>query len=314
MEQVKLGKTDIAISAIGVGAWAWGDKNYWRYGEDFGEQDVREAFTTSLEKGVNWIDTAEIYGFGNSEKLIGQFMRESGQNPLIASKFFPYPWRWGKWNMQRAIKSSLERLQISAIDLYQIHGPLPPISIKTWMNGLADAHSIGQVRAVGVSNYNLNQMKRAYQALQERGVPLASNQVEYSLLNRNPEKNGVLELCRELNVTLIAYSPLAQGLLTGKYNQTTPMTGIRARTYNQQRVEKAQPLIQLLKEIGLAHGDKTPAQVALNWLLCKGTVPIPGAKNAKQASENADAAGWRLTNDEVELLDKESAKNPSGEK
>jgi aryl-alcohol dehydrogenase-like predicted oxidoreductase len=149
-------------------------------------------------------------------------------------------------------------------------------------------------------------MLRAHEVLAKRGVPLASNQVEYSLLNRKVERNGVLGRCHELGATVIAYSPLAKGALTGKYTPEHPPSGLRRRMFSRERLASIQPLIGLLREIGTAHGGKTPAQVSLNWLLCKAVVPIPGAKNGRQAAENAAALGWRLSAAEVAALDQAS--------
>ncbi len=141
--------------------------------------------------------------------------------------------------------------------------------------------------------------------LAARGVPLASNQVEYSLLERRIERNGVLDACRERGISIIAYSPLAKGMLTGKYTADNPPPGGRARMYNRAYLERMTPLLQTLRGIGEAHG-KTPAQVSLNWLLCQGAIPIPGAKNARQATDNAGALGWRLDAGEVEELSRVS--------
>ncbi len=307
-ESVTLGTTDLRITPLGIGTWAWGDRFFWGFGRGYDEADVQAAFQTSLAAGINFFDTAEIYGRGRSERLLGQFIRESGQSVVVATKFFPYPWRLRRADLLRALRKSLERLGLSRVDLYQIHWPNPPVSIETWMAGLADAVDAGLVRAVGVSNYNVEQMRRAHAALAERGVALASNQVLYSLLDRQPEQSGLADTCRELGVTLIAYSPLAQGLLTGKYTPQNTPPGVRRFRYTRQRLAQVQPLIALLRQLGEAHGGKTPAQVALNWVMCKGAVPIPGAKNARQAQENAGALGWRLTDGQVAALDEISAK------
>lgn len=299
-ELVSLGRTDVQVSRIGVGAWAWGDRLYWGYGRTYGEDDLRAAFAAAHAAGVNWFDTAEIYGFGRSEELLGRFL-PGGAPTVVASKFMPFPWRLGRASLRDALRGTLRRLGIERIDLYQVHWPMPPVPIETWMDALAEAVQLGHVRAVGVSNYNVSQMRRAHAQLGRRGIPLASNQVHYNLLERSPERSGLLETCRELGVTLIAYSPLAQGLLTGKYSKASPPPGIRAARLRA-RLGKAEPVVAALREIGDAHG-RTPGQVALNWLICKGTVAIPGAKNAQQAEQNAGALGWRLTDAEVAALD-----------
>ncbi len=290
---------------IGLGAWSWGDRIFWNYGHGYTDADIEEAFMTTLEAGINLVDTAEIYGQGRSERLLGKFLKKLNGPILVATKFFPYPWRLRKAALASALRHSLERLGLEKVDLYQIHQPFPPIAIETWADGLAAAVKAGLTRAVGVSNYNKNQMQRAYTTLARYEIPLASNQVEYHLLDRTVEKNGLLDRCKELGIRLIAYSPLAMGLLTGKYTPSSPPPGIRGRRYGS-ILEGIQPLIALMAEIGKGHGEKTPGQVALNWTICKGTLPIPGAKTGKQASQNAGAVGWRLTPEEVKALDEAS--------
>lgn len=307
-ERVRLGATELEVSSLGTGAWAWGDRYFWGFGGDYGKSDVEGAFEASLSAGINFFDTAEFYGFGKSEELLGEFVRASGAPAVVATKFMPFPWRLRRDDLRRALVKSLDRLGMGQVDLYQIHQPLHLRSLETWMDAFADAVEAGLTRTVGVSNYDGGQMRRAHAALARRGVPLASNQVEYSLLHREPEWNGLLDACRELDVTLIAYSPLAQGLLTGKYTPQSPPTGGRGFLYKRQYVGQIQPLIALLEQIGRVHGGKTPAQVAINWTMCKGTVPIPGAKNTRQAEENAGALGWRLTDGQVVALDEVSAK------
>lgn len=305
-DRLRLGVTDVLVSPMGVGAWAWGDRLVWGYGRGYSQADLRAAFQASLELGVNLFDTAEVYGWGRSERLLGQFIREAGQQVKVATKFMPFPWRLHRRSVLTALRSSLDRLGLSRVDLYQIHSPFSPIPIETWMAGLAEAATAGLTRTVGVSNYNVEQTRRAHVALARRGVPLASNQVEYSLLNRQPERDGLITTCRELGITVIAYSPLGMGVLTGKYTPDSPPPGLRRRRANARYLARIQPLIALLREIGSAHGGKTPAQVALNWVLCKGALPIPGAKNAQQARENAAALGWQLTQDQVAALDEAS--------
>jgi aryl-alcohol dehydrogenase-like predicted oxidoreductase len=304
VELIPLGSTDLRVTPLGVGTWAWGARLMWGYGRGgYTDADLQAAFDASLAAGINFFDTAEVYGDGRAERLLGRFVRASGQPVVIATKFMPYPWRLQRGLLMRSLRSSLDRLGVKSADLYQIHWPFPPLPIETWADALADAVEAGLTHAVGVSNYSLAQMQRAHQALARRGVVLASNQVEYSLLHRAPERNGLLATCRELGVTLIAYSPLAMGMLTGKYTPDNPPPGVRGRRYGRQLLARIQPLIALMREIGQAHGDKTPAQVALNWVICKGALPIPGAKNARQAEQNVGALGWHLADDEVAALD-----------
>jgi aryl-alcohol dehydrogenase-like predicted oxidoreductase len=205
----------------------------------------------------------------------------------------------------RSLKKSLKRLQRSHVDLYQIHTPLFWWSKPKFVSALADAVNAGLTLAVGVSNFDREKTKLANETLQTAGVSLASNQVEYSLFDRHIEKNGLLDYCLENDITVIAYSPLAKGMATGKYGPENPPSGPRKHMYPTEKLQAFQPLIALLKELAAAHG-KTPAQVALNWTICKGTVPIPGAKNANQAAENLGAMGWRLKPEEVVVLDEAS--------
>jgi len=302
-ERVTLGSTGIDISPLGIGTWAWGDVVMWGYGKSYTDTDVRAAFDATVAAGINFFDTAEVYGLGRSERLLGRFIRESGHTIVTATKFMPFPFRLSKNTLRRALRNSLKRLGMAQTDLYQMHFPFPPIAVETWMDAMAEAVEGGVVRAVGVSNYDVAQMGRAHNALAKRGIPLASNQVFYSLLHRDPEFDGVAQLCKDLNVTLIAYSPLEKGILTGKYTPDNPPPGLRRRIYNREYLKKVQPLLEIMHNFGEAHGEKSPAQVALNWTICKGAVPIPGAKNARQAVANAGALGWRLTDDEVAALD-----------
>ena len=315
MQTVTLGKDGPAVTALGIGTWAWGDKLFWSYGNDYGAEQVREAFQATLDAGIDFFDTAEIYGFGESERLIGQFMQQTDKPVQIATKFFPLPWHFSVQAISDALTASLERLQVSQVALYQIHQPFDfLLGKRALMNALADEVQQGRIATVGVSNYSAEQMRQAHKFLAARGVPLAVNQVRYSLLTRQIESNGILDTARELGVTILAYSPLAQGLLTGKYtaesarsSQGQSLQGARRidPRFSQSGLEKIAPVIRLLQDMGAAH-QRTPAQVALNWLIAQGVIPIPGAKNAEQARQNAGALGWSLTEQELETLDRAS--------
>jgi aryl-alcohol dehydrogenase-like predicted oxidoreductase len=287
---------------MGLGAWQWGDRIMWGFGRGYGEQEVRAAFDSSLAAGIRFVDTAEIYGTGRSEHLLGLFLKETEQPVLVATKFFPMPWRLSRRSLPRALKGSLDRLGLEKVDLYQIHGPTPLMSVETMMEGMVLCVEQGMARTVGVSNFGQKRMLRAYSALAQHNIPLASNQVHYSMLNRTIEKSGMLARCKDLGIRLIAYSPLEKGLLTGKYAPGSPPPGPRASEYSG-LLGRIGPLLKLMTEIGQDHGGKTNAQVALNWVICKGALPIPGAKNGAQAEENTGGLGWRLTEEEVAKLD-----------
>jgi aryl-alcohol dehydrogenase-like predicted oxidoreductase len=258
---VPLGKTNIMITTVGVGAWAWGDRLMWGYGgSSYSDADIREAFDVSLANGTNWFDTAEIYGMGRSERFLGKFLPTTTKEVLVATKFFPFPWRMRKAALIRKLKKSLGRLQLKQVDLYQIHMPLGRWSKPEYVSALADAVNAGLTRSVGVSNFNTEKTKLANETLKAAGVPLASNQVEYSLFDRRIEKNGVLDYCLENEITVIAYSPLAKGMVTGKYGPDNPPPGPRKRMYPPEKLQRAQQLITLLQEIGATY-EKTPYEV-----------------------------------------------------
>lgn len=306
-EKIRLGQTDIQITPLGFGAWQWGDQIFWGYEKGYGFEDVLDAFQVGLRNGIDFYDTAEAYGFGRAERVFHQLLDQTdGKNVVLATKFQPYPWRLSRSNLVKALRGSLDRLGIEQVDLYQIHNAFPPIPAETWSAGLADALELGLTRAVGVSNYNLDRTKRAEAVLKARGMRLTSNQLEYSLLNRSVERDGLLDYCLENQISLIAYSPLAQGLLTGKYTPEKPPAGFLRSRYSKSLLEKIQPLIELMKEIAGGYGEATPAQVALNWVLAKGAIPIPGPKNGGQAADLAASLQWRLTTEEVSALDHKS--------
>jgi aryl-alcohol dehydrogenase-like predicted oxidoreductase len=310
LDQRQLGASGIVVPPMGVGVWSWGDRRFWGYGKDYTHDDIAQAYKACLDAGLNFFDTAEMYGSGESERILGKCVREDGRPVIIASKFAPLPNRLSARSLLKALDASLVRLNVQTIDLYQIHWPYTLIGVDALMDALADAVRAGKVRAVGVSNYGADLMRRAHSRLARYDIPLASNQVHYSLLYRKPEKNGVLDACRELNVALIAYSPLEQGLLTGKYRvvagQSISVTGPRrfTRAFRTSQRRKVEPLLETMENIAKAH-SKTIGQVALNWLLSKDecVIPIPGAKNVRQASENAGAIGWRLTSEEFKQIE-----------
>jgi aryl-alcohol dehydrogenase-like predicted oxidoreductase len=292
---------------MGIGTWAWGDKGVWGYGQGYDDSDLRQTFLAAVDEGVCFFDTAEVYGNGLSETYLGRFIKERPNVTFyIASKFMPFPWKVSTSHLLQSLKASLKRLDLKQLDLYQIHFPMPFRSIETWMEPLAQAVKEGLVKEVGVSNYSRSQMLRAQDALGKHGVPLVSNQVQYSLVRRKMEFNGVLDECKKSGIKLIAFSPLGMGMLSGKYTPQNPPKGPRRIFYFNQ-LERIQVLVKRLKEIGEAHGQKTCNQVALNWLLRKGVLPIPGAKSAAQVQENLGALGWRLTGEEMAELDEMSS-------
>lgn len=310
MDRATLGGSSLRVPRLGLGAMTWGPARglarlhpaKLSYGGAHGHDEERRALEASLEAGVDLFDTAAMYSGGASERRLGELAR--GTDALIASKF-PGRFRFRVDDFPDELEASLTRLQRSTIDLYQHHFPTRRVSIPHLMQRLADAVDAGTVTAVGVSNYSAHQLRQAHAALADRGIPLASNQVEYSLLHRRPETDGVLDACRDLGVTLIAYTPLAGGLLTGKYSTQNRPGGLFRRIlprYRRTALDAIQPVVRLLTEIGGRY-EKNASQVALRWLIENPLVlPIPGAKNGTQARANAGTLAFSLTSDEVDAL------------
>jgi len=304
--RVALGRSSLEIVPLAVGCWAWGDQEYWGYEKGHGPRDVVDAFDACLDAGLELFDTAEAYAWGKGERILGSLARRSGRALAIATKYAPLAGRGGAAAIRKGLAGSLKRLGVERIDLYQLHwADTDEAPIAAAMDVFADAVHAGHVRAVGVSNFRASEMREAHAALARRGVPLATNQVHYSLLHRSPEVDGVLEACRELDVTLLAYSPLEQGLLTGTYTAASLPSGKRAEAvwFSASNVAAAQPVIEALRTSADAHGVE-PAAVAIAWLLAKpGVVPIAGAKTGVQAAQNAKAVDVTLSQAEVARLD-----------
>ena len=319
-DRVTLGTSDLSVAATGAGAWAWGDRSgYW--GSDWEGDRAKnlDAYRALLAGGVDFIDTAEVYGFGKSEELIRDFMRETASDatlcpPLLATKFAPIPFRFRAEDVPNALRASMARMGVRKVALYMQHWPafgLPGITEAcndAFLEGLCLCYEQGLCRAVGVSNFNAERIAKASKKFKERGVPFASNQIQYSLVYRTPElETGVIDACHECGVTPVAYSPMAQGLLTGKYSaklgEGVKAEGPRARILSEEKLKSADALVDLMAEIGANHGGVTPAQVAVNYCMTKRTVPIPGAKDTRQAEAVVGCLGWRLEEGEVAELE-----------
>ncbi|KAK3028681.1 hypothetical protein RJ639_038060, partial [Escallonia herrerae] len=289
-DKVKLGGSELKVTRLGIGAWSWGDTSYWNNfdWDDRKMKAAKAAFDSSVDCGITFFDTAEVYGsrfslmtktpfFAKDSSRKGKKVSRSGGcccNQICGITLEAWP---SECPHGPALKDSLSRLGLSSVELYQLHWP-------------------------GVWGNEEKRLRNAYEQLRKRGVPLASNQVNYSLIYRLPEENGVKAACDELGVTLIAYSPIAQGALTGKYTPENPPSGPRGQIYTSEFLTKLQPLIYRIKEIGQNY-SKTPTQVVLNWLIAQeNVVPIPGAKNSEQAKEFAGALGWRLTKEKIDEL------------
>jgi aryl-alcohol dehydrogenase-like predicted oxidoreductase len=311
-----LGNTDMKVTPIGLGCWQFSkQKNmagkFWPTLED---DLIDKVVSSSLEGGINWFDTAEVYGNGASEKALSKALQAAGKKPgdvLIATKWWPM-FRFAS-NIPKTIYNRINLLAPYPIDLYQVHQPWGFSNEKHEMDAMSELLKSKLIRNIGVSNFSARKMKRAWETLDKKGIPLASNQVRYNLLDRKIESNGVMELAKKLGISIIAYSPLAQGLITGKFHENPELLkNIGFRKYNSQfkrkGLEKSLPVVMLVKELAIKY-HVTPSQVALNWLIHFHTdtvVAIPGATKEIHVKENTGAMSFRLSDEDMIKLDKES--------
>ena len=307
MQETKLGNSQITIPQLCVGTWAWG--NNWISDNEASMSDLNDVFQNAVTKGIDFFDTAEVYGNGNSEKILGELMRRNSKKVRVASKFNPRLDRQTDHPMEEALKGSLKRLNLDAISLYYIHVVEMESNIEKWVNQLGDVYKEGLVDAVGVSNYHYNNFLRAYELLDKRGIHLSAVQVHYSLINREHEFSGLLDECKKLGVAFFGYMPLAQGLLTGKYSKDKlPRGMIREQLYCEKTFDDIERLLATLKSIGNKYG-KAPAQIALNWVMSKGIVPIVGARDKEQIIANIESTDLSLSAEEIEVLDEMTKSN-----
>ena len=310
-----LGKTNILVTPIGLGVMelAGGGGLLGRMFPIIPQDEKNAIIKAALDGGINWFDTAEMYGGGVSEQSLATGLKAAGKSDedvVIATKWRPFFRTAG--NIPRSIDTRLRCLGGYSIGNYMIHNPHSFSSPEAEMNAMADLVEAGKIRSVGVSNFNPALMQRAYAALEKRGLPLAVNQMPYSLLQREIETNGVLETAKALGVTIIAYTPLARGLLTGKYHQHPELLqhgGVRKASLKRD-LERTRPLITVMGEIADRY-EVTIAQVALNWLIHfngEVVVTIPGATKARQAGESAGAMKFHLSQAELAELDELSRK------
>jgi len=310
----RLGRTEIEVTPVGLGCWQFsGGKGIaGRFWEALPQQRVNEVVAVSLQRGINWFDTAEMYGGGASERALKAALQAAGKTSgdvVVATKWSPF------FRTARSIKNTIEErlscLSPFGIDLHQVHHPQGLSSVEAEMAAMADLVADKKIRSVGVSNFNRARMRRTHAALAARGIPLASNQVRYSLVDRRIESSGTLAAAKELGVTIIAYSPLGQGLLTGKYHEDPSYVRRRPGprkwmgSFRTKGLERTRSLIEGLRTIAAAHGA-TVGQIALAWL-CQfhgdTVVVIPGASRPEQAEENAGALDLTLSRGELEKID-----------
>ncbi|MBU1670812.1 MAG: aldo/keto reductase [Actinobacteria bacterium] len=309
--RVQLGRTGIEISPIGLGTWQFAEgKGLDRFVYECLDQDlVNEIVRTALVGGINWFDTAEAYGWGRSERCLAAALRANGvadEDVVVATKWMP-GMRTAA-SIGRTIVTRRRCLYPYSISLHQVHQPIALASVKAQMDAMADLVELGLIRSVGVSNFWESWMRKAHAALQKRGLPLASNQVKVSLLNRRIETNGLLAAAKDLGVTIIAWSPLEMGMLTGKFHEDPDLLKCRPlarRHLLRLKLESSRELVGTLGEIADANGVST-AVVALSWLVNyygDTVVAIPGATKVSQAEQNVMANELKLTAKETGAID-----------
>ncbi|KAG8460718.1 hypothetical protein KFE25_010773 [Diacronema lutheri] len=317
-DRVRVGTLE--LSALGVGALNWPlDKA--------DDEQTAQALAVCVRSGVDFVDTAEAYGFGRSEELVANCVKRlppGARRVAVATKFAPVPWRMTASSLVDACAASAVRLGVETIDLYQIHFPdvLQPLAAlgvqqrkdELYWAGLAEAYKRGLVANVGVSNYGPALLKRAKAFFDGQGVPLASNQINFSLLYRKQGAQATVDWCRDHGIAALGYFPLANGLLAGKYSASNLPSGLKGMSMRKYVVggvvERGvtfkpggvAPLLAEMRAVAQSRG-RTVAQVALNYAMSKGVLPIPGCRNAQMAAENAGALGWRLDGGELAALE-----------
>ncbi len=307
----RLGLTELEVSPIGLGVmqFAGGGGMFGMMFSETSQDEKNQIISSAFEGGINWFDTAEVYGRGRSERGLRDALVNVGiedEDVVIATKWFPL-FRTAR-NIARTIEDRLRYLSGFTIDLYMIHQPWGFSSPESEMDAMADLVADGKIRSIGVSNFNIDRMQRAQAALEKRGLPLAVNQVQYSLLHRNIETDGLLDAARSMNVTIVAWSPLGSGILTGNFHQNPELldqTPVGRRIRLRRQIDRTTPLMEVQRDIAGRY-EVTPAQVALNWLLSAhgdAVVAIPGASKVTQAEQNAGAMNFKLTDEEMARLD-----------
>ncbi|MHC4213949.1 MAG: aldo/keto reductase [Planctomycetota bacterium] len=312
MQTRKLGYTDVELTTVGIGTWALGGGG-WEFG--WGPQDDKQAvdgILAGLDEGINWIDTAAVYGLGHSEELVGKALKEASSSPFVATKCSLL------WDSQRQISgclkaqsvreechNSLARLGVDVIDLYQVHWPRPDEDIEEGWEEMAKLVEQGKVRYLGVSNFDIEQMQRV-----QKIHPIASLQPPYSMIRRGVE-DELLGFCSENDIGIVAYSPMQRGLLTGKFSHER----IASLAQNDQRRRSPEfqdpdfsatlELVDKLKPIAERSG-KTLAQLSIAWVLRRDEVTsaIVGVRRPDQVVETAIAGDWNLSAQDVEEIEK----------
>ena len=301
---------DIQVPLIIWGAWSWGDTSTFHWSDDE-LPALRAAWQQCLKQGLTFVDTAQVYGTGKSEEILGDLIRNHSpgvprENIIVQTKWLPHVTD-AATNVLHPVdapviqlRNTLNRMKLDYIDCYLVHGPIHISSIKQAAKGLAKCVEDGMTKTVGVANYSVDDMLKMKEALAEHGIPLATNQCEYSILRRMPETEGMLEACKANDIVFQSYSSIGQGRLSGKYSKANPPP--KEYKFSSYDMEHIEPLLEVQRRIAKKH-NVSVAAVALNWNICKGAIPVVGIRKESQAVEDMAALGWRLTREEISELD-----------
>ncbi|SDN66829.1 Predicted oxidoreductase [Paenibacillus sp. yr247] len=309
----KLGSSELELSPLGLGCWQFsnGQGMVGKFWPVLKKEDVCSIVHTSLKGGINWFDTAEVYGKGLSEQMLAEALREAGtlaEGAHIATKWWPLL-RTAS-SITSTIDERIRLLENRTIQLHQVHQPFSFSSVRSEMTAMAELVKLGKIKHVGVSNFSADKMLEADRVLREQGLRLISNQVKYSLLDRRIEHNGILDTAKKLGIAVIAYSPLEQGILSGKFHKNPALVkaikGPRkwASAFRESGLQKSKPLIEKLDEMAAKY-DVSPTQIALNWLIHANgetVFAIPGASKVHHAEENVKAMQFMLTNADMQQI------------
>lgn len=298
---------------LGVGTWAWGDRLLWEYGREYRKDDLESAFRRCLNDGIRFFSTSPSFAEGASERFLGEFNAKTPLDLLIATKYIPRIWHLSRTDFLDSLKQSLLRLGLTKLDVYEISPPAGRMTVTRLAESAAEALDMGLIDQVGLSGFNLQQADTFNEALSRFGYSVSCLETPYNLLERSIENNGLLTFCRSLNITVIAQQPLAMGMLTGKYDAEAPSSGNRRHMMLRYYTPRLDILLRTMNYIGLENNGKNTSQVALNWIVRKGIIPIPGIKSLPQAIEDSQNADWAMTDEQMALLDTLTKTNEIGE-
>ncbi|MCL1798143.1 MAG: aldo/keto reductase [Eggerthellaceae bacterium] len=291
----------LSVPPIALGTWAWGtgfNGSKMIFGSPVDPQELERVYARAAEAGLTFWDTAEIYGKGSAEKLLGGFSRKHGE-AVFSTKFFPMATS-RKGSLAATLKKSCKNLGVDGIDVYWIHVPQ---NVEKWTKELVPLMKSGKIRVAGVSNHSLEQIAEARAILESEGLRLGAVQSHFSLLYRHHEKDGVVAYCRENGLVFFSYMVLEQGALTGRYSKDKPLPGgVRGKRYTPGLLASIEPLMAELSRLAQAHGADIPA-VAIAWAIAKGTLPIIGVTKQHHLESPLMALGLELGAGEMQRLD-----------